>query len=307
MSEQLEWIYPFKTIIYSRDELHRNRLSSAITIKDKNSVICLRNIDNDEVTGYLKFTVDPSIDSMNEIENTAKSLFTKFENSILLKGLVLKKTQFGKLKCTNCQGRTFRVSSTTTIKYNIEGETKTISENERQQIDKFFNEIESDQKLLEIANDVGSQEKIRKDIGNFVWCWISFNRIYNPNQIRDNEWTQIKNYIDDLSAAKINSLINRNNALFTLLSKSNIERITQRGTKIDASNELENAIKNGNKKDIIKKSIDCVYQLRNELFHYGRLNFQDLPRLTNFVFDLVYLDQIIQYGENAVTSFYDIQ
>jgi len=307
MSEQLEWIYPFKTIIYSRDELHRNRLSSAITIKDKNSVICLRNIDNDEVTGYLKFTVDPSIDSMNEIENTAKSLFTKFENSILLKGLVLKKTQFGKLKCMNCQGRTFRVSSITTIKYNIEGKTKTISENERQQIDKFFNEIESDQKLLEMANDVGGQEKIRKDIGNFVWYWISFNRIYNPNQIRDNEWTQIKNYIDNLSAAKINSLINRNNALFTLLSKSNIERITQRGTKIDVSNELENAIKNGNKKDIIKKSIDCVYQLRNELFHYGRLNFQDLPRLTNFVFDLVYLDQIIQYGENAVTSFYDIQ
>ena len=260
MSEQLEWVYPFKTILYSRDGLRRNRLSSAITIKDKNSVICLRNIDSDEVGGYLKFTVDSSIDSMNEIENIAKSLFTKFENSILLKSLILKKTQFEELKCINCQDRTFRVSSTTTIRYNIEGETKTISENERQQINKFFNEIESNPKLSEMISDVKDQEKIRKDIGNFVWYWISFNKIYNPNQIRNNEWAQIENYIDSFSTVKINSLFNRNNILFTLLSQSNIIRNTRGGRRtINISNELENIIQNGNKKDIVKKSIDCVY------------------------------------------------
>jgi len=305
MAEQLEWVWPFKTIIYSRDQLHRNRLSSAGTAEDQKSIVCLRNIDGDEVAGYLKFKVNSDVDSMNEIGDTAKSLFTKFENSMLLKGFVLKKTEFGELKCVNCQGKSFSLYSELTATWNVEGKTKSISKNDIQQIATFFNDIETDPKLLEMANDIKSQEKIRRDVGNFVWCWILFNKIYNPYQRRGKEWELIKCHVNGLDAG-IDSLINRNSALFDLLSRYGVERTTG-NRAVNISNELEKAIQDGRKKDIVIKSIDCVYQLRNRLFHYGELDFKDLPRLTNFVFDLVYLDQIVRYGENAVTSFYDIQ
>lgn len=61
MTEDMEWIRPFKTIIYSRNGLQRNYLDSPITINTHNTIICLRNFDNDEVGGYLKFTVDTNL------------------------------------------------------------------------------------------------------------------------------------------------------------------------------------------------------------------------------------------------------
>jgi len=306
MAEQLEWIYPFKTIIYSRDQLHRNRLISAGTAEDQKSIVCIRNIDNDGVAGYLKFKVNSDTDSMNEIENIAKSLFTKFENSISLKGLVLKKTEFGEPKCMNCQGRSFSLYSELTATRNDEDETKSISKNDIQQIATFFNDIETDPKLLEMANDIKSQEKIRRKIGNFVWYWILFNKAYNKRKISGAEWKRIQCHINTLADTEIDCLIKRNSTLFSLLSKSGITRTTRNET-VNISDELADAIRSGLKRCIVSKSIDCVYQLRNKLFHSGEPDFEDLPRLTNFVFDLVYLDQIMKYGENAVTSFYDVQ
>ena len=74
MPEPYEWIKSFETVIYSRgDQPYRNRLYSAITIKDGESIICLRNIDGDKVGGFLKFSINRDVGYTNEIEKEANS------------------------------------------------------------------------------------------------------------------------------------------------------------------------------------------------------------------------------------------
>ena len=169
MPEPYEWIKSFETVIYSRgDQPYRNRLYSAITIKDGESIICLRNIDGDKVGGFLKFSINRDVEYTSEIEKEADSLYEKFEHSMLLQGFILRETKLGKLKCINPQGKMLTTSTTYDIRYTIEGTTKPIPENIMLQVNEIFREIGSNRKLSKIACDIKKREGLDRDVGHFI-------------------------------------------------------------------------------------------------------------------------------------------
>ena len=115
------------------------------------------------------------------------------------------------------------------------------------------------------------------------------------------ECRKINDYIDCLDDKTIGSLIERNGTLFKSLSECEIKKYSKKGEEVNISEKLKKAIEDGKKEDTVKEATSCVYQIRNGLVHSNEQIFKDLRRPTNFVFDLIYVEQI---KENTFIKFY---
>ena len=49
----------------------------------------------------------------------------------------------------------------------------------------------------------------------------------------------------------------------------------------------------------------CVYKCRNELFHNGNSNFKNYEKLSSFLFDIIYLEQLVKYNEINIVTFFN--
>ena len=232
---------------------------------------------------------------------------------MLLQGFILRETKLGKLKCINPQGKMLTTSTTYDIRYTIEGTTKLIPENMMLQVNEIFKEIGSNGKLSKIACDIKKREGLDRDVGHFISYWIQFNKHYSSKTIRDKkkrteqEWNKmyecqkINDYIDCLDDKAIGSLIERNDTLFKSLSECEIKKYLKNGEEVNISEKLKKAIEDGKKEDTVKEATSCVYQIRNRLVHSNEQIFKDLRKPTNFVFELIYVEQI---KENTFIKFY---
>ena len=302
----LYWRYPFTTYItfLEGDGHHRNKLESDMILNDKNNnKIELKNVGKDKISGILTFQTDGkyidnnSIVRQDVIKYAESNIFKKFECSLNLLGYNLSETTFGEIKCLNANGRKYLIYKEFPFAFSILGKTQIISNEKFKNINKLF-DVTDFNTLVKINNgDIGLTQN--EQFQNFfIKCWIKFNSIYNAKAIPNRDKKLLLSFIHKLNKTEFFILYNRNKELIHLLSKSNI---CDKNKKL--SEELKLAL-NNNESKIIECAILCVYKCRNELFHNGNSNFKNYKKLSSFLFDIIYLEQLVKYDKiNIMTPF----
>lgn len=300
---RLQWIRPFEIVLYSRNGLHRHRLEKIVKIDYNNYHITLANGNDDKIKGIIAFSTPIDIEDMAQIEDTIDLLFTKLKKSLLLKGYSMKLIEQGKLQCTNCpKDKKFHVSKSTTMRHNIEGKTKTITVDQGKTLNLLFKEIFSNRDLEKISDRINDHKTFSIEISDFIFNWISFNKQYNPNNKKAIETKLISIYVSNLKREGVRLLYERNQLCFKKLSKMNIEDNNYN----NISKQLESVLDKSDKKTIIDLSLQCVYQIRNKVFHVGNFEISDLPIINNFIFDIINHKILNIFNLCNLTSFYDV-
>ena len=315
------WTCDFKTTIHSLGNtvLYKNRLESPLTLKNGIGEITLENNgDDDQTRGRMKFCVesgktvrmedfprpmDKAPPSLHGGGNTVRinedfPLFKCLVNSMLLMGLILHDTKFGDPRCISCEPAYYSRSLPPTL---IIIEDKTIISSDRAaQISNLFVRMKDEPKLMELVDEI-MEIGTSQNIGSFFSAWTKFNKIYrpDPNHRGKSDIDMIRNYVDNLHDMKIKILHARNADLFTCLAEHNI---CSRYKRKNYSSSLRTAMNGGCEKEIVNHALKCVYELRNEIFHEGRTNFNHILDATSFVLDLVYLDVLVTGGYDIIGS-----
>ena len=275
--------------LYSLDRKRKYSFKSAATLDNGRAIVCLRNINDGKIAGYIKFDASP-----DEKDELADTLLLKLNDVLALKGLVLEMRKEPELHWITPEGKAMkRVTAIYNMAYSIDVSIEVIHAETLTQADELFNRINSEQELSKMANTIRKIHKLPTDTGNFLIHWVQFNKKYNQlsqtHGCERNEWERIKCYMGSFNDTQIAVVHDRNRTLFDLLAKSNIiNKIRQ----VNESHELELAINKKNKTEIVVQAVSCAYALRNDLAHELVFEFSDHPKLINFVRDLIYLELV---------------
>lgn len=113
-------------------------------------------------------------------------------------------------------------------------------------------------------------------IDRFISCWISFNAFYNHYQ-GASERVRFKDLLENLMDEKTSEeIINSNTSQINMLKMTNIKYKDSM-----LNQELENCLKSKQYKDALKYSVECIYQVRCDLFHGEETLIQQNTRLVN--------------------------
>ena len=304
----LYWEYPFTTCITSPEDdgYHRNNLESDMLLNDKNNnKIELKNMEKDKIFGILTFKTggeyinhNNSIMREDVIKYAESNIFKKFKYSLNLLSYNLSETTFGEIKCLNANGRNYLITKYSASAIRILGKTQTISNEKFKNINELFNAIDFNTLIKINDGDIGLTQNERfQDF--FIKCWIKFNSIYNTKALPNSDKKLLLSFTHNLNKTEFSILYNRNKELIHLLSESNI---CDKNKKL--SEQLKLAL-NNDKSKIIKYTMLCVYKCRNELFHNGNSNFENYEKLSSFLFDIIYIEQLVKYNKINIVTFFN--
>ena len=305
--KKLKWKYSIIAEIHSPDgEGHcLNKLDSKMKLKNNLSDIYLENMAENKISVIIKFqtgknfmTNDDHI-MRNNVEQYAEKLFNKFKYSLKLKNYNLDNVESKNLKCLNCKGKMSRTTAYFASACSILGVTRLISDIKLKQINELYNESEFEQ-LIKIADGDVCLTQNEQFQHSFIDCWIKFNSVYNPARYLYGDKSLLNSYVESLNKVEINVLLKRNKILIDLLSRSDIKNHND-----NFSEKLKSMLHKKNKKNIIKATMMCIYQCRNELIHNGVTNFKDFKKLSKFLFDILYLNQLIKYDKNGIVTYFE--
>ena len=213
-------------------------------------------------------------------------------------GYDLSETTFEEIKCLNRNGRNYLIETHFTPTLRLFGKTQIIPNKEFKNINKLFNTADFNTLVKISDGDVGLTQNERfQDF--FIKCWIKFNSIYNAKALPNNDKKLLLLFIHKLNKTEFSILYNRNKELIHLLSESDI---CDKNKKL--SEQLKLAL-NDDESKIIEYVMLCVYKCRNELFHNGNSNFKNYEKLSSFLFDIIYLEQLVKYNEINIVTFFN--
>ena len=290
MCVEIEFSLSFEGSIYGLSKLQRYFLEKAASLTDGESTICIRAIENGEVAGSIKFCT-----TYGKEEEKSQSIWARLWEAMLLKGFIFEQS---KKPCLTWITREGEWQQRISAKYTIMSprpKPVQLHKDDMLDTDILLKELQTDNDLVIMACEMKKNEKLSKDIGNFIWYWMEFNRTYGVLSTSEREG--IKCYVKRLSNYSIDILFDRNRNLFAALSTKQLKLCSRSGC-IFVSTELHHAINNHSKKDAVMWAALCVYALRNKLFHTNRLSFQDIVGVTCFIRDLIHVQLIVKYKKS---------
>ena len=292
--DDLEWIMKFNAIVYSSDRLHRHKFQKPFVLKQRNNSISLKNAADGKIDGILTFYTPYNTSLVKDIEDVANNLLTNFRQSLLLRGYLIDVTK-GSINGTSAgPDRRFRVEKSIKIAWRQEGPTRTIDDSSISQIASYFGMMFSDYYLKKIAARIESKNKLPPQIVNFIVNWIEFNKIYNPGNHRGYERKKIAEFVQTLLQPTIILLYNRNLRCITKYQARNKKTLQFL------------SLQNSREGKTICSSLLRIYQIRNDVFHEGLFQQNDLDIINNFVFDVVNSETLGRLGDPNLAQFYDV-
>ena len=185
-----------------------------------------------------------------------------------------------------------RIESDFPLAYTIDVQTMSITRGKILGVETISKNLLTDSELQCLASDLKKKDKIPEDTAEFLFYWITFNKIYRTlsgNGAREH----IEKYIDGLSVQEISALYQKHLAIFAALSASSIT--DHNGN--DLSQVLKLALPSGIQKEVVKKAVLCVYGLRNSFVHEGNFfNFRNISTAAIFTRDVIYASLLVKYG-----------
>ena len=199
------------------------------------------------------------------------------------------------------------VQNSFTMRLGILDVGDSIQESEAFWISGFSNRTNGyDQELLRIASWLEKSETENEHIQQFILTWVAFNSLYGlySNEISTQSCRgEIKEFTvtisDLLSEAEASKLVKQYGKTLQLLTRLNLT--LKNGT--NCSNILDTELKNpenNNGLNVITKSLECVYCIRNRCFHDGP-QATNLPDYVKEVRD--FLMPIVSYCVKQFVSF----
>ena len=131
-------------------------------------------------------------------------------------------------------------------------------------------------------------------IADFIINWIEFNKIYNPCNQRRDEQKKIAKFVQNLQQQTIN-----------LLHSRNLKCITKYQVQDRKIPKFLCSQKSREPKALCS-SLLSIYQIRNDVFHKGRFQKNDLGIINNFVFDVVNSKTLGRIGDPNLAQFYAV-
>ena len=294
-SNDLEWVMKFSAIVYTRDRLYRHEFQQPLRLKQDKNSISLNNDGGGKVAGILTFYTPYNTYLVKDIEETADNILTNFRQSLLLCGYLMDLTEKGSINGTNAgPDRRFRVEKSVRSTWRQEGQTRTIDDSNSTQIESYFNMMFSDYHLKNIAERIENRSQLPPRIADFIINWIEFNKIYNPGNQRGDEQEKIAKFVQNLQQQTINLLHSRNLKC--------IAKYQAQGRKIPQFLSLQKS----REAKALCSSLLSIYQIRNDVFHEGRFQKNDLGIINNFVFDVVNSKTLGRIGDPNLAQFYAV-
>ena len=291
--DDLEWVMSFCAIVYSRDKLHRHKFKEPLVLKQDKNSISLKNGDAGKVVGTLTFYTPHNTCFVRDIEAAADNILTNFRQSLLLCEYLIDVTQKGTINGTSAgPDRRFRVESSVVSAWRQEGQTRTIDEQDSNQIKSYFTMMFSDKHLKKIAERIERRSEFPLRTADFIFNWIEFNKVYNPGNHRNSEQKKISQFVQNLPQHTINLLCRRNLGCITKYKAQD-----KNALKLIASQKSREA-------EAVCSSLLSIYQRRNYVFHEGQFQDNDLDIINNFVFDVVNSEILGRLNDPNLAQFY---
>lgn len=286
-----EYLIPFKAVIFDLDKPISHKLPEPVSIRNSNVILCIRNVDKDRISGYVRFLVDESESDVSIIQQIGEDIINDFKLSLKLKNLRLDDLEIGRLEVFDRpQNEKMTVRAGFTQSYRIENYGNDLSYEDISIIHKTFVNINTDGDLQNILHslDIPHGEKLV-----FLALWTMFNTIYDSTNKSNSQLQLIKQYIKKIPNQNLIILKKRNIDIIVFLSKLNIVNYYT-GDKYSA--HLTNALKLDDMKEIIKNTVYCLYIIRNNLVHKGMSIVDiDFHSLSNFLYELIHNDIYTKY------------
>ena len=288
MSHQNHYTLEFKGRVLSDHRTRKISFNTSTKFDIGNAVACLRSFDDGKETlGYIKFSA-----SQTDGDQQADLHLKNFLAAMQLAGLEFEPLAEPALRWIMPDGKGMKqLEFEFTSAYAIDVITTSISKNKISNIETLFNDLQTDTILQQLASDLAKKEKIPAPTAEFLFYWISFNKIYNSLS-QGTERKNIEMYIDRLNTHETAALYQKHSQLFTELSKLYITDL--QGNNLSQS--LQQVLRSRNQKEIIKKATLCVYGLRNSFVHEGHLcGFQNISVASIFVRNVIYATLLPKY------------
>ena len=302
MLDKLIWEQNFTMIMYSRNGMHRHRLDCPLEISHSDCTVRLENSQGDKICCTMKFSTTGTR-CVNDAESVRDGILKRLEHTFLLKGYLMKQIGSCSLKCTNPPEGSLRpVTKPVGIAWRIEDETKKVPANSLESLEFLFSEMFANDSLSGLADRIEKRADFSAEMADFIYNWIDFNKLYNPDGENKSEPCLIRKFTANLEReGHIDTIYGRNKPCFDKLGKMNITN--HKGDR-SLSAELQQALDSHDKQDIVCKSLQCVYQIRNGAFHAGSFEIPDLPMINNFVFEVICHDILKTFESCGLTSLY---
>ena len=289
MSHQNHYILEFKGRIFSDRRTRKISFNTSTKLDTGDVTACLRSVDNGKETiGYIKFDASPTDD-----DRQANFHLNSFLSAMQIVGLEFELLTNPKLRWITPSGeRRQRTKSEFTFAYAIDVQTMSITRGKILSVETMFKNLLTDNELQCFASNLKKKDKIPEDTAEFLFYWITFNKIYRTLS-GNSACRRIEKYIDGLSVQEISALYQKHLEIFTTLSTSHITDHNDN----DLSQALKRALPSGIQKEIVKKAVLCVYGLRNGFVHEGNFfDFQNISAAAIFTRDVIYASLLAKYG-----------
>ena len=289
ISHQNHYTLEFKGRIFSDRRTRKISFNTSTKLDTGDVTACLRSVDNGKETiGYIKFDASPADD-----DRQANFHLNNFLSAMQIAGLEFELLTDPKLRWITPSGeREQRIESDCTSACTIDVQTMSITRGKILGVETISKNLPTDNELQCLASDLKKKDKIPENTAEFLFYWITFNKIYRTLS-GNSERERIEKYIDGLSVQEISVLYQKHLAIFAPLSASHI---TDRNGN-DLSQVLKLALPSGIQKEIVKKAMLCVYGLRNSFVHEGNFfNFRNISAAAIFTRDVIYASLLVKYG-----------
>ena len=289
MSHQNHYTLEFKGRIFSNRRTRKISFNTSTKLDTGDVTACLRSVDNGKETiGYIKFDA-----SSTDADRQASLHLNNFLSAMQITGLEFELLTNPKLRWITPSGvKMQQTEFEFTFAYAIDVQTMSITRGKILSVETMFKNLLADNELQCFASNLKKKDKIPEDTAEFLFYWITFNKIYRTLS-GNSACRRIEKYIDGLSVQEISALYQKHLEIFATLSTS---RITDHNGN-DLSQVLKRALPSGIQKEIVKKAVLCVYGLRNGFVHEGNFfNFQNISAAAIFTRDVIYVSLLAKYG-----------
>ncbi len=249
----------------------------------KDATLTIKQKKDNKVSGNFKISFSHNELSFEVAEEKRKQRFEQISSILSIKKL---RTDFkwGEIEPLVPKSGKFH----TTFDFHIKGHVITphapiLSDNEVHSVEDIYSKVSANKQkgILEYILKINNIET-KRDVEQFFYQWVSFNIIYNKLASTDNNKTGIKHFSQKYpDNDQLKRILTNHEKLVKKLAKENWKDRSE-----NLSNELRNAFRQKNERDVWKYTLLCMYQIRNELFHQGK-EYHNLKPIIELMKDVV--------------------